>query len=267
MVCSELGKKDCRFRFDETFWINLEIIVKTLEFPYAATKEMQKVNYTLSDFYASWLRMKLSLEEIKHDSPQFNLAHNLLDCMKERRAQLFDNPAMLCALYLDSRFRTELTATQAQAAKFSLLKLLKEMEAKKQAAKENDNIDIVDKYLSSKHSQHSSIEDDFAKEIERYEQLPPQLTSKFSVIDFWVNNEERFPILSELANIIFGIPCTQTSVERSFSAFSYIFSNFRQKMDPENMQNVLLVRLNKDLFYEENQEQIEKIIEKYRSSP
>lgn len=57
-----------------------------------------------------WLGMQLRLDSYcKKKSFKTGLAQNLLDALKIRNKNLFKNPIMTAALYLDPRFRLEVT--------------------------------------------------------------------------------------------------------------------------------------------------------------
>lgn len=56
------------------------------------------------------------------------------------------------------------------------------------------------------------------------------------------------PELYELSQMVLAAPCTQVSVERSFSALSVILTDRRLRISDENLANILFVKLNDDLF-------------------
>jgi len=80
------------------------------------------------------------------------------------------------------------------------------------------------------------------KKLEDTNVLTPRLHSRQSVLEFWENHVNEFPILSEISKIITSIPGTQVSVERSFSALRFILSDLREKLSQENVNNILFVR-------------------------
>lgn len=55
----------------------------------------------------------------------------------------------------------------------------------------------------------------------------------FNLAEYW-NNNEKFPKLSELANVIINMPCVSVAAERSFSMFRWIFGDRQQQMS-ENL--------------------------------
>lgn len=252
----ELGKTDARFELNDQFWKDTDSILNVLVSPYFATKRMQKVQYTLSDFYGTWLRMRLELEAMTDE-----FAKILLKSMEKRTESLLNVPAMLCAIFLDPRFKGELSSNQRVLAIETLKNMFKRLNEFKEKARVEE-VDILDRYLQRNKQDVLEL---LMKEITEYDENSPTLPSTYSVLEFWKENKQKFPMLSELADIIMAISPTQTSVERSFSAFSFIFNRYRQRMDPENLKNVLLVRLNKDLFYQYNESEIQKILDRYNA--
>lgn len=250
----ELAKTDARFKLEEQFWKDVDAILQVLASPYFATKRMQKVQYTLSDFYGTWLRMRLELEQMTDE-----FAKLLLKAMEKRSESLSNVPALLCAVFLDPRFKRELTGNQRILAIETIKNIFKRLNEFKEKANVQ-NVDILDRYLQRNKQDMLEL---LMKEISEYDKNAPQLASTHDILQFWKENENNYPMLFELAMIIMAISPTQTSVERSFSAFSFIFNRFRQRMSPEHLQKVSLIRLNKDLFYKYYESEIQKIVEKY----
>lgn len=83
---------------------------------------------------------------------------------------------------------------------------------------------------------------------------------KDEVMNFWRTNKEQFPTIYRLACIIHAIPAGQCFEERNFSSFAYIRNARRAKLSPTNVKNILTVRLNKEIFYERKQTEINSIL-------
>lgn len=84
-------------------------------------------------------------------------------------------------------------------------------------------------------------------EFERFKRLK-RIEKEASVLDFWKENKTKFPILYELSQVLFSVSNGQTSVERAFSSLDYVFSNRRCNLDANILNDILLIRLNSDLF-------------------
>ncbi|CAF1517704.1 unnamed protein product, partial [Rotaria sordida] len=61
-------------------------------------------------------------------------------------------------------------------------------------------------------------------------------------LDFWKVHAKTFPLLSKLAKMIHSIPATSTGVERQFSRAGLIMNQRRTNINPEQLDNILLVR-------------------------
>lgn len=70
-----------------------------------------------------------------------------------------------------------------------------------------------------------------------------------TILDFWIINKDKYPELYILAETILTITPTQAVVERSFSALSYVFNSRRNSLSEQMIDDILLISLNKDLFY------------------
>ncbi|CAF2648421.1 unnamed protein product [Rotaria sp. Silwood2] len=59
---------------------------------------------------------------------------------------------------------------------------------------------------------------------------------------FWKDQQEKFPRLSRFARSIFSIPATSAAVEREFSGAGLVIQERRTNLNPEQLDNILLVR-------------------------
>lgn len=104
---------------------NLETINrihKVLKPLYQATIVLQMEDFTLSDFYSTWLQVEKKLQKISIKEKD-QLAIRLLHTLGERKIQLIEKPAMICALALDPRFCTDLEDEKKKVATDLLLDL------------------------------------------------------------------------------------------------------------------------------------------------
>lgn len=70
-----------------------------------------------------------------------------------------------------------------------------------------------------------------------------------TILDYWNNNQVKYPELYALAKIIFAISPTQAMVERSFSTMAHIFNERRNGLSMTLLELILIIALNADLFY------------------
>lgn len=59
---------------------------------------------------------------------------------------------------------------------------------------------------------------------------------------FWNEHKQKYPRLSRLARSIFSIPATSAGVEREFSSAGMVINERRTNLNPEHVDNILLVR-------------------------
>lgn len=60
----------------------------------------------------------------------------------------------------------------------------------------------------------------------------------------WQENSLVNPELYKLACVLLAVPTSQVSVERAFSALACVLTNRRTRIGKENLENILLVKLN-----------------------
>lgn len=78
--------------------------------------------------------------------------------------------------------------------------------------------------------------------------IQPRCNSSINVLDFWKAKKYVYPELYKIAVVVLAIPCTQVSVERAFSALVLVLTKSRTRLSPENLTDILMVRLNADLI-------------------
>lgn len=249
-----------KFEVNETFWVQVEEIVSALQHTFNLTIEMQKVGYGLSDFYIGWLRAKKNLQRIVKSDPNFDLAAKLIDNMNKRAPSLFTSPLLLCAVYLDPRINFMLSTEQKAVAAMNLNKINERLQ--ETSHKGNETADnTLDEILQEFHDQHGGNQNranNLIQDIAVYEE--ERFDIKKTVMQFWEEHSQKYPTLCVLAEIMHAVPSNQTCTERAFSSFSYIRSKHRMSMSPQNLSNVLMVRLNKDIYYKLREERYQQIL-------
>lgn len=256
--CKEFG---VNFKVEDEFWEHLTEIVSVLKSSYNATIEMQDIQSNgLSDFYISWLRIIKNLGRIEESKPKFDLATKLKEKMELRAPSLFKTPLMLSAIYLDPRIMFKLSAQEKSTAAMDLIKIHERLtnDQSNEGNGVNDTLDEIQQEYNAQNCELSST-DRLLKEISLYE-TEKLHDIRAPVMDFWDKNLKKYELLRPIAEVLHTVPSNQSSVEKSFSSFSYIRSKYRMSMSAENLSNVLMIRLNKDVFYQYREEQIEKIL-------
>lgn len=267
----------------------LEEMEKVLRILYLTTVLLQKNDFTLSDFYGCIQIIEIQLKRII-ESPQrkiTNLAQRLLECVSIRKSKLIETPLMLCAVYLDPRYKCTIESDheKIQLAKMTIELIWNRMKSVKGVATNEDEKEdsIVNKsddinayyaeldlHLNATLGLHPSkagdATDNFSNknlifdEIAKYELSIAgiRMKSSDSIHAFWEKKETEFGVLYEIASVVFAIPPTQASVERNFSALKYMLTDRRYNLKPELLESLLLIHLNRDFFIQVQSTDIQK---------
>lgn len=232
---------------------------------------LQTKDFTLSDFYAEWLLMKSAVRKRANSSSVEinNLASQLLFSLIKYSGQLLANPLLAAAVYLDPRFTRTMEKTPRKLAITKLLKLWdrlnrqKQTDAQSPVADQNGNeisrLDELEELLAEAEvserdpieAPQTSIVSDNEKMhaiLEKFSDLPREKPN-LNVIEYWEQNKLDKPELFQLSEIVYINSPTQTYTERTFSAFNHIYSQRRSRLKSELLEDILLIYLNKDLFY------------------
>lgn len=263
-------------------WITLKELVYILQIPYNATVAFQKQTLALSDVYGRWTSMHLHLQQCKSKSSyKTGLVDHLLEALMNRSERIFKNPLMICALYLDPRFRSVVTqnSEMAEQAKRDLMNIwhrLNEINGINTSLEtnnnENSNSDLSFEFdeenaLAQQLQPRNQIEvqeptqisDEIEMELELFQ--PEMLSPKCSVHEYWESVKEEHKKLYKLAMVIFSIPPTEVQIERDFSSLDVVFTNRRGNLSSSRLEDIFLIHLNKDLFYNVNNDDINELNE------
>lgn len=169
----------------------------------------------------------------------------------------------MAAMYLDPRFKSELNENETVTATATIQNLYVQIKWKPSPSPAGLNsIDrqIEALVLGNQRSQESEaqIRSELALSMANYHHIRSTDINR-DAISFWKENKQNFPQLYEVAKVIFSIASSISETERRFSAFSYIYNVRRMSLSPKNVSNILMIRLNKDLFYNLKQLKINKI--------
>lgn len=260
----------------EEEWEALRLIVNILQKPFRVTELLQKINYTLSDFYAAWLQLKLYFNNLA--SKNNDLARCLLRAMnKPQHDRLLQNPLLLCSVFLDPRVKGILLKNRDKtlATKMYLAKLWKrnsEFEKKRQENEQSANMDPEDilndfdftllercmpniGFDGAELIPEAISASDIISKLNEFENVEA-VTMSVSVLQFWEENKLRFPELHKLAKIVHSVPAAQASCERAFSIVSFVYSRYRTALTENHLHDILMAKFNKDLFHQIMEEEI-----------
>lgn len=256
-------------------WKALKELVVLLKIPYNATIDFQYQKLTLSDVYSKWVGMQLHLEKCT-TKPQFKsgLAKHLFDDLKGRNEIIFKNPFMVCALYLDPRYRNAIISKHEKInqAQTTLKKIWHRISAingtpnnDSTVAEVNVSSDLSTDDFDENQAVYqlynpTNTNDERPTDIEsKIELFQPDSTKFSSVLQYWESMKDTEPELYKLAMVVFAVPPTEVQIERDFSDLKWIFSERRYNLSQARLEAILLLHLNKDLFYKINEKQIRMV--------
>lgn len=261
------------FEIDAYEWEKIQNFCDTLKFCYYFTKKTQAEQMTMSDFYVEWIALKLAMEK----RIDCDFAMKLVECMGEREKDLFRNPTVLAALFLDARFRVLLkdkplekhTAITHLARVWKRVQDLKPSNTIPEAneseeSNDNDNTDQqqtsydeLDSLLLSldgtSHDSHnqSTICEQIVAELQKFDvemNSVKREDRKSHPMDFWEQNKNKYKEIHILAKIIFAAAPTEVSVECCFSGLAFILNKYRYNLTDENLNTIMFIRLNENIF-------------------
>lgn len=273
-IITELAERDPNLLITENEWRIIRETVNLLHHPYHVTLLLQKINYTMSDFYAAWNQLKLLFTSL---APNNALAGKLDAQMnKEKIDRLLTNPLILGSVFLDPRVKAMIIQNREQCfvTKIYLSQLWsrvaefekKNLPATPSISTESDSqeipllftFDLLEKYMNEDQpTEPMSPNVNIMDKLKEFESVPkePMTTNIFK---YWEENKERFPELYQLARIVHGAPPAQASCEQTFSQLTFVFNRYRAKLSERMLQNIMLIRLNKVLYHKIAEEEIER---------
>ena len=105
------------------------------------------------------------------------------------------------------------------------------------------NTSIINHHESGDDSNEYEFDIKKSDELDRYlvmEINKPSLSN--DPLEFWKAQSENMPFLSRYAKQIHSISATAASVERQFSAAGLVFNDRRTNLNPNHLDNILLIR-------------------------
>lgn len=222
---------------------------------------------TLSDFFGFWTLLRIKVSKA-HDE----LSEKILIQMNNYHDLLIQNPTLIGMVYLDPRYQRGLGESKNLAVTYLAdlyLKIIRVGEYNDDSnVAENDeeknnkdgSYDELDEYLNACTSAYGVNRTNGLSVQNKKERITTilndfngkELPLTASVLDYWKTKKDTHPELYKLSSVMMTIPPTQTTVERIFSALALVLTSHRTKLGDEILENILLVRLNHDLFVTRN---------------
>ncbi|XP_065074186.1 uncharacterized protein LOC135698221 [Ochlerotatus camptorhynchus] len=228
---------------------------------YVLTKDMQAEHVSLSDFYLQWI---IATQKVKQTEPN-PFAGVLVVSMNNRLRNLQNSRAFKMALYLDPRLnyagsklfsneeKEEIQAyiveTWNRIHDIRSLKSKTSCDPPSSISLEDENdIFITQLFGSSTVTIVAGEETGFMQQLKAVE-VEPRRSFNFDLSwRFWMDRKGTHPELSAVVSVVLATPSNQVSVERAVSALALILTNTRSTLGEDTLQNLLLVKLNKEVF-------------------
>lgn len=241
-------------------------MVRILSIPYKATVELQRRDLTLSDAYASWLKMELHLESKKKRATLTKFETYLIQALEKKKVEynLFTNSLTKAALFLDPRFhrnivRNERDMIEVKNILLTLsrrLILLSEEEANEntnnsiQSTNSSDSsFDVQEAFDNLNNTVTPNIHSDFEAIIDAFS--PTSMKLDAFVLKYWCDRKDS-QMLYDVAMTIFAIPPTEVDIERNFSALKNILTDLRSSLAPKTLEDILSIFLNREIYLDVN---------------
>lgn len=270
-------------------WDVLIELKTILNLPYLTTVALQKKDFTLSDFYGCMKIIEMKLNQFINscEKKYTTLATKLQICLKNRMQKLLDNPLLLVATFLDPRYKVDIDrdTDKLRLVELTIDKLFERIKSVELICEEpeiesttNKSGDLnslyaeLDEQYEAMGYESSRIGEDLSRpnriretdlgvDLSKYEAAVScgRMKSCESVMAFWNANKSEFGLLYKIASVIFSVPPTQASVERSFSALKFLFGVHRCNLSEDLLEASLLIHLNPDIYYYVKEIEIEEL--------
>lgn len=234
-------------------WVWIELYIDAFRDAYEATIRLQHEQLVYSNFYILWMELSLKCEKSTN-----YMAKMLFDQMKAREAKLLENEALLAAIYMDPRVNIVLSNNQKMLAKQNLKQIAHRIYQQKQERSASQikqertpSRSLLDAYLdevqTASQVEAKPICEKMMKiyiDIENFDIANGRLPLDANIIQFYEGIKFKTPHLAELAYVVQATPATQVSLERAFSALQFIISEKRSSLSAEDINSLLIVKLN-----------------------
>lgn len=258
------------FHLSEDVWDELSAINEVLKIMSDKMDYLQTENLTMSDAYGAWIETEGRLKTM----PNNPSAVLMLKQLTKRRDEFFivNNIVMYSAMFLDPRFQFMLNANQKNDVFKHLTYLNQKLNLKESAhepqctilatptlQREPDRSGNVLEQILHQHelslnsvactSQTVSTSNALQIEFEKFDGIGRSHADS-GVRSFWKTGKFEYPILFKLSQLVLAVPPTEVAVERNFSALDFILNKRRNRLTDLNLETILLLKLNKSVFYE-----------------
>jgi hypothetical protein len=256
--CDEHSKLAKELKISPNDWRRIEKLLEVFKPIYETTIFYQRADLTVSEAYAQWIRMRLQVESTSNE-----YTAEMLRVLRKHANKMLNDDCVLAGVFLDPRFQILLDDEQKIKAKdhikavYNFLKHSRPQTSSQNSIAETLNtsqnssiiLDPLERLLASldgptEGSTPTTSILTLEEILNRFEKHPRISDANFNVLKFWTNISGEFLELQEAAFTIFSAASTQVSVERAFSALKFILSDQRGNLEPQLLEDILLLYLN-----------------------
>lgn len=250
--CKGLESQMKKLYISDENWLKLQSLKNTLRVLCEAVIKSQNSQLTLPDFYHVYNTCKLDL--IKLNNEYSNI---LLSKLENRSNHIIGTKIMNACLFLDPRYQFMLSNEQKETSIAFLSKIYSyyycnnitlEEENIRRVRSCRDSFDVI---LNEK-KRESNLQSINSSRIESllrgFNDMKYEIEQ--DIFHFWNSIKLVWPELYLLFKIVFAVPATQVSVERAFSTLKFIYSDLRERLNSDLLEDILTINLNNSNFKE-----------------
>ena len=222
-----------------------------------ASKEFQSDGVTSSLVYPiiSLLKMEL-IKDLNKYKYTAELRKTIVERICVRFGHILYNDVFLFATFLDpycgpSSFPSHMRDDVVFRLKEHLLRCSNSIIEQKTSQNKSKN-SFRERFMryDEEESQSESHESLISNTISDYMSCIKKITldKNKTVLDFWRENESRWPSLASIAKKVLAVPASSAGVERMFSIAGHVFSLKRRRIKARIYESLVFCKLNEDLL-------------------
>ncbi|XP_046406243.1 zinc finger BED domain-containing protein 4-like [Ischnura elegans] len=239
-----------------THWAQLPQLCEVLEPLKTWTKVCEGDQTTMSEVYIGLLAAEMKLRRIHQTSfahPFIRIIQNALD---NRKDLIFRNASFKAALLLDPLTWICVKGENRESAITHLVGIWEkidprsrhrseDMETTDEVPPEPEDVYTMLRTLAGvTTSGHDCSRPQIRSDIEAWLTGKPTRAADTSPMSYWENQAAVHPKIARLAQVVFGAPATSCSVERLFSSLKWIYSDLRNRLKSDLLDDILVLRSN-----------------------
>lgn len=256
---------------DDKTWKEFEKLLDVLDVAATLTSVMQGEKLLVPDFVYYWFKMTSKL-----DGMNSVYAKKLLACVKSREGEIMKNDVVKAGWFLDKTVSLLIEETESTEKAKAVIRMVHKKRAtmlgtvvedsieenRESETDDDENDEDVDEFdihlktlgkgkrklkivgsVETSGNPFQGSAKQLEDEIRDYTKADVP-KKKMNTITWWIENEEKYPLLSTIALDIISAPLTEVSVERLFSHLNFILTKHRSTLKGTLLDDILFLRLN-----------------------